>query len=175
VIPPVAVTITLIVLVAALAGMVVSWRLRGRRQRGLALPAAPETEGAVRAEADGLYLATTFAGRPLDRVSAHALGFRARAHVAVTDTGVRVDRDGATPLYLPAASVTGAGTGTWTIDRTVEPGGLTVLAWSLDTDDGPVPVESSFRIDPLPRAALVAAVEELVGIRSAAKGPHDDA
>ncbi len=174
-IPPVAVTITLLVLVAALAGMLVSWRLRGRRQRGLALPPAPAAEGAVRAEADGLYLATTFAGRPLDRVSVHGLGFRARAHVTVTDAGVRIDRDGAAPLDLPAASVTGAGTATWTIDRTVEPGGLTVLAWSLDAADGAVPVESSFRIDPLPRAALVAAVEGLVGARSASEVPHDDA
>ena len=90
----------------------------------------------MRAEADGLYLATTFAGRPLDRVSAHGLGFRARAHVTVTAAGVRIDRDGAAPIDLPAAGVTGAGTATWTIDRTVEPGGLTVLAWSLDAADG---------------------------------------
>lgn len=161
-ISPVAVAITVLVLVAALIGMAVSWRLRGRRQRGLALPPAPAADGVLLTEADGLYLATTFAGRPLERVSAHGLGFRARAHLTVTDTGVRMDRDGAAPLALPVASLRGAGTATWTLDRAVEPGGLTVLAWELASADGPVPVESSFRLDPRPRDDFVAAVASLV-------------
>jgi hypothetical protein len=174
-IPPVAVAITVLVLVAALVGMGLSWRLRGRRQRGLALPAAPADPGADRVVVDGLYLATTFAGRPLERVSAHGLGFRARARIAVTDTGVRIDRDGTAPLILPAGSVSGAGTATWTLDRGVEPDGLTVLAWSLDDAGGSVPVESSFRIDPLPRDRLLAAVGTLLADRSTSEVPHDDA
>jgi hypothetical protein len=174
VIPPVAVAITILVLLGALAGMAVSWRHRGRQQRGLALPPAPAGDGIVRAQADGLYLATTFAGRPLDRVTVHGLGFRARARITATDTGIRVERDGAAPLVLSAATLTGAGTATWTIDRAVERDGLTVLAWSLDSADGPVPVESTFRIDPLPRAALLAAVEELVAARPTPEVPHAD-
>ncbi|MGN6743005.1 MAG: PH-like domain-containing protein [Amnibacterium sp.] len=161
-IPPVAVAITLLVLVAALLGMAISWRLRGRRQAGLAVPQAPGAEGRVLTEADGLYLATTFAGRPLERVSAAGLGFRARAHLTVTDTGVRIDRDGSDALTVPAASIRGAGTATWTLDRAVEPGGLAVLAWFLDSAAGPVPVESSFRLEPRPRDAFVAAVAALV-------------
>ncbi|MCU1473717.1 hypothetical protein [Amnibacterium sp.] len=174
-ISPVAVATTILVLVAALVGMAVSWRRRGSGQRNLALPTVPVDPGAERIAVDGLYLATTFAGRPLERVAAHGLGFRARARVAVTDAGVRIDRDGAEPLLLPAASVTGAGTATWTLDRGVEPGGLTVLAWELDGDGGPVPVESSFRIDPLPRDRLIAAVGTLVAHRSARKDPNADA
>ena len=173
-IPPVAVAITLLVLLAALAGMGLSWRRRGREQGGLALPAAPRDPGAERAAVDGLYLATTFAGRPLERVAAHGLGFRARARVAVLDGGVRIERDGAAPLLLPAASVTGAGTGTWTLDRGVEPGGLTVLAWRLEDRGEPVAVESSFRIDPLPRDRLLAAVETLVADRPDPEAPHAD-
>jgi hypothetical protein len=174
-IPPVAVAITILVLVAALVGMAVSWRLRGRRQRALALPAAPADPGADRLVVDGLYLATTFAGRPLERLSAHGLGFRARARIAVTDTGVRIERDGAGPLLLPAGSVSGAGTATWTLDRAVEPEGLTVLAWSLEDEGGRVPVESSFRLDPLPRDRLLAAVGTLLADRSTPEVPHDDA
>lgn len=174
-IPPVAVAITVLVLVAALVGMAVSWRLRGRHQRTLALPAVPADPGTDRVVVEGLYLATTFAGRPLDRVSAHGLGFRARARVAVTDSGVRIDRDGAAPLLLPAGSLGGAGTATWTLDRGVEPGGLTVLAWSLEDEGGPVPVESSFRIDPLPRDRLLAAVGTLLADRSTPEVPHADA
>jgi len=173
VISPVAVAITIAILVAALIGMAVSWRLRGRRQRGLSLPLAPVEPGKPRAEAEGLYLVTTFAGRPLDRVSVHGLGFRARARLAVTDTGVRIERDGESPIALPVASVTGAGTATWTLDRAVEPGGLTVLAWSLDSADGPVPVESSFRFEPAARDAIVAAVLDLVP--PIPEVPHADA
>jgi hypothetical protein len=174
-ISPIAVAITVLVLVAALAGMGVSWRRRGRGQRGLGLPVAPAEPGAELVVVDGLHLATTFAGRPLDRVAAHGLGFRARARITVTDSGVRIDRDGAEPIVLPASSVTGAGTATWTLDRSVESGGLTVLAWRLDSDGGPVPVESSFRIDPLPRDRLIAAVEDLVAARPAPEVPHADA
>lgn len=174
-IPPVAVAITLLVLVAALVGMGVSWRLRRGRQAGLALPPASAGDGAVAAEAEGLYLATTFAGRPLDRVAVHGLGFRARARIAVTDRAVHVDRDGAAPLVLPAASVTGAGTATWTIDRSVEPGGLTVLAWRLESAAGPVPVESSFRLEPGPRDRVLAAVEALIATPTRSEVPHADA
>jgi hypothetical protein len=171
-IPPVAVAITVLVLVAALAGMAVSWRRRGRAQHGLTLPLPPADPGAERVAADGLYLATTFAGRPLDRVAAHGLGFRARARVAVLEAGVRIDRDGAAPLLLPAGSITGAGTATWTLDRAVEPDGLTVLAWQLRDGADAVPVESSFRIDPLPRDRLLAAVAALVHDPSAPEVPH---
>ncbi|HET6826149.1 MAG TPA: ABC transporter permease [Amnibacterium sp.] len=174
-IPPVAVAITILVLVAALVGMAVSWRLRGRRQRTLALPLAPGEPGTDRLAVEGLYLATTFAGRPLERVSAHGLGFRARARIAVTDTGVRIERDGAPPLRLPVGNLSGAGTATWTLDRAVEPGGLTVLAWSLEDEGGPVAVESSFRLDPLPRDRLIAAVGTLLADRSTPEVPHADA
>ncbi len=174
-IPPIAVAITILVLVAALVGMAVSWRRRGHRQRTLALPAAPAVPGTDLLVVDGLYLATTFAGRPLERVSAHGLGFRARARIAVTDTGVRIERDGAAPLLLPVASVGGAGTATWTLDRAVEPDGLTVLAWSLEDEGGPVAVESSFRLDPLPRDRLLAAVGALLADRPTPEVPHADA
>ena len=174
-IPPVSVAITILVLVAALVGMAVSWRLRGRRQRTLALPPAPGDPGADRLVVEGLYLATTFAGRPLERVSAHGLGFRARARIAVTDAGVRIERHGAAPLLLPVASIGGAGTATWTLDRAVEPGGLTVLAWFFEDEGDPVPVESSFRLDPLPRDRLLAAVGALLADRPTPEVPHADA
>lgn len=153
---PVAVAVVLAILVAALAGMALSWRLRGRRQRGYVLPAAPAEPGTVLAEADGLYLATTFADRPLDRVVAAGLGFRARCRVAVTERGLLVDRDGVAPLLLAA---TGAGTATWTIDRAVEREGLLVVGWSLPTATGDAEdVESSFRFDATGQARLLAAL-----------------
>lgn len=147
------------VLVSALAGMVLGWRRRGGAQRRLVPPAAPADAGPVRAEADGLYLSTTFAGRPLERVVAGGLGYRARAHLAVVDAGVLLERDGAGPLLLPVEK---AGTATWTIDRAVEPGGLLVLGWSLPSADGGAEaVESSIRLEAADQAGLLAALESV--------------
>jgi hypothetical protein len=160
-IDPVAVSIVAAVVVLALLGMLLGWRRRGRRQAGLALPQGTVT-GEPLLTVRGLLLATTFAGRPLDRVVAAGLGHRAQATVEVTADGVRIDRDGDESLALPAAHLTGAGTATWTVDRSVEPGGLTVLGWNLQRDGEPVPVESAFRLATDDRDALVAAVRALV-------------
>jgi hypothetical protein len=160
-IDPVAVTIVAAVVVLALLGMLAGWRRRGRRQADLTLPQG-QVAGEPLLTVRGLLLATTFAGRPLDRVVAAGLGHRVQATVVVMTDGVRVERDGAEPLQLPAAALTGAGTATWTLDRSVEPGGLTVLGWTLARDGEPVPVESAFRLSTDDRDALVAAVRALV-------------
>jgi hypothetical protein len=160
-IDPVAVAIVAAVLVLALLAMFAGWRRRARVQSGLTLP-----EGLVTGEplltVRGLLLATTFAGRPLDRVVAAGLGHRVQATVTVATDGVRIHRDGAESLALPVAALTGAGTATWTVDRAVEPGGLTVLGWTLVRDGQSVPVESAFRLSTDDRDALVAAVRALV-------------
>jgi hypothetical protein len=160
-IDPVAVAIVAAVVVLALLGMLAGWRRRGRRQAGLTLPQG-HVAGEPLLTVRGLLLATTFTGRPLDRVVAAGLGHQAQVTVVVASDGVRIDRDGAPPLELPVAALTGAGTATWTVDRSVEPGGLTVLGWNLSQDGEPVPVESAFRLRPDDADALVAAVRALV-------------
>lgn len=167
-IQPLPVIVTIALLLAVLVAMVVSWRRRAGRQRGYALPAAAGDRGTGREGRDGLtvrglYLATTFSGRPLDRVVVGGLGFRSAATITATDEGVRIERDGADPLFLAARRLMGAGVATWTIDRSVERNGLTVVAWRLDrVDGGSDEVESAFRIELAPRAELIAAVRSLV-------------
>ncbi len=153
--------ITVGIVVAALVGMAVSWRRRAAGQQDIELPDAPADRGAPVAQASGLYLATTFAGRPLDRVVARGLGYRAGATVTATTTGVAVELDGGTSFFIAAADVVGAGVATWTIDRTVERNGLTVVGWTARRNGAAIGVESSFRIDIDPRADLIAAVQRL--------------
>jgi hypothetical protein len=154
---PVAVGIVLALLVLALLGMAWSWRRRGRAQRGLVLPAVPADLGAPRFTLSGLLVATTFEGRPLDRVHADGLGFRARATLAVTDRGVLVDRTGGAPFLIPATGA--AGTASWALDKGVERDGLTVLGWALtDAAGTEIPVESAFRLPPEAQATLLAAL-----------------
>jgi hypothetical protein len=156
---PVSVAVVIALLVLALIGMAWSWRRRGRAQRGLTLPPVPQDLGAPALTVSGLLVATTFADRPLDRVVADGLGFRAAATLAVTPGGVLVDRAGGAPFLVPADGLPAAGTASWALDRGVERDGLTVLPWALtDADGAAVPVESAFRLPPEAQSALLAAV-----------------
>ncbi|RIX28023.1 PH-like domain-containing protein [Amnibacterium setariae] len=154
---PVSVAIVVALLVLALAGMAWSWRRRRRAQRGLALPPVPSGLAASGPAVRGLLVATTFVDRPLDRVVAAGLGFRAPATLTPTASGVLVERAGGDPFLVPAGG--DAGTASWALDKGVERDGLTVLAWALQGADGAeVPVESAFRLTPDAQAALLATI-----------------
>ena len=112
------------------------WRGRRRRQSGITAPhRAPETLSAPAYLTEAIAHATTLAGQPLERVSAHGLGFRSRIQLGVHDEGVVLAIPGDDPILVPPAELIGIGRGTWTIDKAVEPDGLTVLSWRLgDTE-----------------------------------------
>src|SRR4051812_50078033 len=87
------------------------WRARTRRSSALVpdLPTAPADLGAERlGPLDATYVSTTRAGDWLDRVTAQGLGVRSPAQVTVYDAGVRIARQGAGDLFVPAAAVRGA-------------------------------------------------------------------
>ncbi len=133
-----------VILVAALVGMFAGWRARQRRQANLPSPASvPADTGRVLAAAGGLYVATTRAGEPLERIAVHGLGYRSRMVVTVAEHGVVLELTGAAPAFIPAASLRSATRATWAIDKGVEPGGLVLLGWRL----GELDVDSYLRID----------------------------
>lgn len=116
--------------VLLLALMAVGWIRRSRRQRGLAVAPVPALAPGAREHA-GTYVATTTAGDPYDRIAAGGLGFRGRAAASVHSDGVLVRRTGEVDLWIPREDLLDAGRATWTIDRAVEPDGLTMLRWRL--------------------------------------------
>jgi hypothetical protein len=137
-------TIAAILVIAVLALLLVlmgvSWNRRKKRQSGIPdLAPVPTDLGAPLASFEGLYLATTPAGEPFERVAAHGLGFRSRTTIEVFDGGVLMLGD----RFIPAGSITASGAASWTIDRGVEPEGLNVLSWDL----GDTHLESYFRLD----------------------------
>ena len=143
-------------------GMVLGWRARRRRQTDVRRPASPPAElGAVLLSEDMLYVATTRADAPLDRIAVAGLGFRARAVVTVAEAGIRLELAGQDAAFLPTASLDTVGRATWTIDRAVRNDGLVFVRWSQEAVDGvSASFDSYFR--PSDPAALVDAVQHLL-------------
>jgi hypothetical protein len=150
-----------LILVLVLAAMWLGWR--GRRRRDAALPAVPETltaPGEFLLAAPALYVATTHAGRPLDRVAVAGLAFRGRTEVAVYGGGVQLAVTGERPVAIDRAQVRDVGLAMNTIDRVVEPGGLVRIGWRLGAGTDAVDVDSFLRlVDGDDRPAVLAALE----------------
>ncbi len=155
--------IVLVVLALLLVLMYTGWRARQRRQSSVPAPlTAPADLGAAIGTFDGKYVATTAAGKPLERIAVHGLGFRSDASLTLTDSGVLVQRPGADDVWIPRADVLDRRTATWTIDRVVEHYGLELLAWNL----GGTPVDSYFRL--AQPDAFESAFEQLLPKKAAA-------
>lgn len=160
-------TVASVVIPLAVVGllMVLGWRALRRRQSDVAgLAPVPGDLGAPTLTEDLLYVATTRAEQPLQRIAVKGLGFRARAVLTVATGGIRLDLAGAEPGFIPAAALRGVGRATWAIDRVVSNDGLVFVRWS-DAAGSAVAadattLDSYFRsADP---DALVAAIEPLI-------------
>jgi hypothetical protein len=148
--------IVLALLLLLLGLMWLGWRNLKRRNAGIPSPAPiPPADAHEVLRTDGMHVATTHAGRPLDRVTVRGLAFRANADIRVTEAGVELRLDGGDECFIPVSALQGVDRSSWTVDRAVERGGLVVLTWTL----GETPVDTNLRVaDP---AALVAALATL--------------
>jgi hypothetical protein len=105
------------------------WRKRVSSQSGvLDKPDFTDfkSEGSV-----GSYVATTFADRPLERVSAHGLGYPGNARVFVDKNGVQISRTGEKCFLISSSSLIGISRTSAVIDKAVEKDGLLSLRWKL--------------------------------------------
>ncbi|PPF86290.1 hypothetical protein C5B96_05105 [Subtercola sp. Z020] len=119
------------VLVVLYLGMLLGWRARKRRQAGFAAAAVtPQDAGALLLEAPMLYVATTPANKPLERLTLPGLAFRGRGTFIVWEKGVTLSINGEPDVYVPFGNIRSIGTSTYTIDRVVESGGLVRLDWT---------------------------------------------
>ena len=122
--------LVLVVLVAL--AMRWGWRSRMRRQSVLPdLPIVPVDLGPATLTMDGLYVGSTFADSWQDRVVHEGLGVRADARATLYDGGVLIDRQGSSPIFLPAETWDGARLAPGLAGKVMGAGGLFVVRWHL--------------------------------------------
>ncbi|WP_025132907.1 hypothetical protein [Leucobacter sp. PH1c] len=153
--------------VLAFVGMWIAWRGRAKRDAAAAgsAPAAPVLAGeALASFARASYVSTTPEGAPLERVAIPGLRYKGYADVTVQRDGVTIAVTGEAPVTIPAAQVRGTDVAGGRIGKAVEPGGLSILRWSLPAPGGePRALESSFRLaDPAEQGRFAAAIAQLV-------------
>jgi hypothetical protein len=103
-----------------------------RRRKGALLGALPLPDvvtGETIASFQVLYVATTLANSPLERVWTTPLAYRAKARIEVRGGGIVLALTGEGEMGIPVGSLTGVGRGTWTIDKAVDTDGLVVVTW----------------------------------------------
>ena len=154
-----AATLMIIALVVFLFLVWSGWRRRVGRYADLpALLLADDLAGSPIATYSLLYVATTEADKPMERVAKKPLGFRARMVLGVGPEGLWLTIPGEDSVVLPATSLRGVGRATWTIDRVVEADGLVFVRWAW----GERLVDSYFRSVDYPTDDLVTAIEDVV-------------
>jgi hypothetical protein len=89
----------------------------------------------------GWYVATTFAGRPLDRVTGHGLGYAGKARVLIGEGGVQISRNGEKSFFIRESTLKNISRTSTVIDKAVESDGLLSLRWKL----GETEVETHLR------------------------------
>ena len=117
------------VLLGLIAWAGVTWRKRSKAQ-DLEI-ATPEYTEFSNVGTNGYYIATTYAGQPLHRVSAHGLGFAGKAFLDVSEQGVRVHRIGERSFRIDSSSLLDLARTSGVIDKVVEKDGLLSLRWKL--------------------------------------------
>jgi hypothetical protein len=117
------------VLLGVIAWAGATWRKKSKAQ-DLEI-ATPEYTQFSEVGTSGFYVATTFADRPLDRVSAHGFGFAGKAFVDVSDQGVRVHRIGERSFRIDSSSLLDIARTSGVIDKVVEKDGILSLRWKL--------------------------------------------
>jgi hypothetical protein len=136
-----------------IGAMVWGWRRRGSRQQDLPELLRPIAGGkalettADPAHARGVYVSTTLAEQPLERVVARGLGARSRASLTeAADAGrpvLLVDREGAPSFLIPLEDVVSVHTAPGMAGKWVGGDGLLVVRWQL----GETVLDTGFRLD----------------------------
>ncbi|MDJ1371066.1 PH-like domain-containing protein [Gulosibacter molinativorax] len=169
-------TVAILLVFAILIGaMWLGWNRRRRRQAYI--PVAPELPAGLGqptlAVEDAHYVATSVTGDALDRIAVRPLAYRGRAEVEVHPEGVAIAITGERAFFIPTDSITLVALGQATIDRAVEPNGLTVIQWNLGEGENTTSVETYLRVpSPAVRRELLDALSQISELSNATREEH---
>ena len=140
----------LLLIALAITGMILSWRKRvaADRRYSVIVPGSPVVAHSTNpVEFSGLYVSTTFATDPLQRIALPGLGFRADAQLLVSTDGVTIAPRGEKSTFIPAQQILQIHRTQVTIDKAVEKDGLTAISWCAydNTSQSEVEFTSFFR------------------------------
>lgn len=153
------IALSAVVLLVIFGSMWFSWRMR--QQKGATAPMPTVDVGPVTISARGLYVATTKRENSLERFAIKNLTYRAQGLLSVNAAGISFVLNGEGITTLPRELLTAIRSSNVTIDKAVEPEGLTVIDWQ-HPDLGAV--SSYFRISSLvERPRIENALHALIG------------
>lgn len=128
----IAVGLLVVATVVILALMRRGWRNRERNIVVAELPALPAGTADPDAHpTPGVYVATTLAGQPYERVVARGLGAKSAVEVRVGPTGIALLRQGADDLFIPAADLQAVSTTGGMIGKVAAPDSIVVFTWRV--------------------------------------------
>lgn len=170
-----------VVIIAVAAWLMLrSWRRRTRRDEALTAYALPASLGEPTLATEVLYVATTPASEPLERLAVQGMAFRGAARIEVVPEGVVLRIAGESPSFLPADRIEAAGAASFAIDRGVEPEGLVAVTWIVNTADHDAAVPAAPRVDsyfraryPGDPARIIAAVNDIAAVPAAPRPEHE--
>lgn len=127
--------------------MLRGWRGRARRQvdRIGELPPVPSELGEqLIAPSTGLYVGSTLAPSWQDRVAVGDIGYRATGELSRYRGGVLLERDGASPIWIPQESIRAIRTERGLAGKVMSKDGILVIRWELPTG---TEIDTGFRGD----------------------------
>lgn len=136
-----------------------TWRSKGQKQARFL--EAPIFIDSIPEGVQGFYVATTFGGRPLDRVVAHGLAHRGMAMVKARADGLAIYRKGESSFLIPKSDIISVFRSSAVIDRAVEKNGLVSVKWRLGAEE----LETHFRfVGASDRQTILSDLDELVRV-----------
>lgn len=140
------VTLSALLIVAIIGGMIIGRRNRTKRQRYIAHPLeVPQyiLDQQPSAMANGIYVTTILGNHLLERVTAHRLGNRSQGQLEVHPTGVAILRAGEPNIFIPTSDIITSATVSGMAGKFVEKDGLLAITWWLDETE----VTTGFRAE----------------------------
>ncbi|MBS9372476.1 PH-like domain-containing protein [Rhodococcus sp. B50] len=123
------------------------WKGRVRRQQDVVgeLPTVPAELGERLVEpSTGLYVGSTLAPSWQDRVAVGDLGHRANAELSRYRSGALLERDGASPIWIPQDSIRAIRTERGLAGKVMSKDGVLVIRWELPSG---TEIDTGFRGD----------------------------